>query len=141
MKKRILAVFLVLAMLACLLCACGEATTEATGSSDETTASSGEPQVTGGERESANEIIVGIPQDLDCLDPYQMGTAGTREVLFNVFEGLVKLSSDGSYVEAVAASHWVSEDGLTYTFTLRDGVLFHNGETVTTEDVVYSFET
>ena len=140
MKKRILAVFLVLAMLACLLCACGGATTEVTGSSDETTASSGEAQTNGGERASANEIIVGIPQDLDSLDPYQMGTAGTREVLFNVFEGLVKLSSDGSYVDAVASSHSVSEDGLTYTFTLRDGVLFHNGESVTTDDVLHSFE-
>lgn len=139
MKKRILAVFLGLAILTCLLSACGEATTENPGSSDETTASSGEPQVSG-DRASANEIIVGIPQDLDSLDPYQMGTAGTREVLFNVFEGLVKLSSDGSYVDAVASSHSVSEDGLTYTFTLRDGVLFHNGEAVTTEDVLHSFE-
>ena len=139
MKKRILAVFLGLAILTCLLSACGEATTENPGSSDETTASSGEPQVSG-DRVSANEIIVGIPQDLDSLDPYQMGTAGTREVLFNVFEGLVKLSSDGSYVDAVASSHSVSEDGLTYTFTLRDGVLFHNGEAVTTEDVLHSFE-
>lgn len=127
-------------MLACLLCACGGATTEVTGSSDETTASSGGAQTNGGERASANEIIVGIPQDLDSLDPYQMGTAGTREVLFNVFEGLVKLSSDGSYVDAVASSHSVSEDGLTYTFTLRDGVLFHNGESVTTDDVLHSFE-
>lgn len=140
MKKRILAVFLGLAMLACLLSACGGATTEVPGSSDETTASSGEAQTSGGERASANEIIVGIPQDLDSLDPYQMGTAGTREVLFNVFEGLVKLSSDGSYVDAVASSHSISEDGLTYTFTLRDGVLFHNGEAVTTDDVLHSFE-
>lgn len=139
MKKRILAGFLVTAMLACLLCGCGGATTEVPGSSDETTASSGGTQVSS-ERSAANEIIVGIPQDLDSLDPYQMGTAGTREVLFNVFEGLVKLSSDGSYVDAVASSHSVSEDGLTYTFTLRDGVLFHNGEEVTTEDVLHSFE-
>ena len=137
MKKRILAGFLVTAMLACLLCGCGGATTEVPGSSDETTASSGGTQVSS-ERSAANEIIVGIPQDLDSLDPYQMGTAGTREVLFNVFEGLVKLSSDGSYVDAVASSHSVSEDGLTYTFTLRDGVLFHNGEEVPAEDVLHS---
>lgn len=141
MKKRILAVFLVLATLACLLCACGGATTEVPASSDETTASSGDSSVAASERASANEIIVGIPQDLDSLDPYQTGTAGTREVMFNIFEGLVKLNSDGNYVDAVASSHSVSEDGLTYTFTLRDGVLFHNGEAVTMEDVIYSFET
>ena len=127
-------------MLACLLCGCGGATTESPPApATKLPLLPGETQVSS-ERSAANEIIVGIPQDLDSLDPYQMGTAGTREVLFNVFEGLVKLSSDGSYVDAVASSHSVSEDGLTYTFTLRDGVLFHNGEEVTTEDVLHSFE-
>ena len=42
---------------------------------------------------------------------------------------------------AVASDYTVSEDGLTYTFPLRDGVLFHNGDAVTAEDVLYSFET
>ena len=42
---------------------------------------------------------------------------------------------------AVASESSVSEDGLTYTFPLREGVLFHNGQAVTPDDVVYSFET
>ncbi len=88
------------------------------------------------------ELVVGLSQDLDnSLDPYQITAAGTREVLFNVFEGLVKPDTDGNFVDAVASAHSVSEDGLTYSFTLRDGVKFHNGETVTTDDVLYSFET
>ncbi len=88
------------------------------------------------------ELTVGISQDLDTsLDPYQITAAGTREVLFNVFEGLVKPDSDGNFIDAVASEHSVSEDGLTYSFTLRDGVKFHNGETATTDDVLYSFET
>ena len=41
----------------------------------------------------------------------------------------------------MASDSTVSEDGLTYTFPLREGVLFHNGEEVTTDDVIYSFET
>ena len=88
------------------------------------------------------ELVVGLSQDLDnSLDPYQITAAGTREVLFNVFEGLVKPDTDGSFVDAVASGHSVSEDGCTYTFTLRDGVKFHNGEAVTSDDVLYSFET
>lgn len=88
------------------------------------------------------ELVVGLSQDLDnSLDPYQITAAGTREVLFNVFEGLVKPDTDGNFVDAVASSHSVSGDGLTYTFTLRDGVKFHNGRTVTVDDVLYSFET
>ena len=134
MKKRILAVFLAAAALACSLSACGGATTQTTAPSDETTPSSGAPH--------ANELNVGIAQDLDdSLDPYQMTAAGTREVMFNVFEGLVKPDSSGNYVNAVASDVSVSEDGLTYVFTLRDNVVFHNGAACTPDDVLYSFET
>lgn len=134
MRKRILAGFLAVAALACSLSACGGTTTQNPTPSDETTPSSG--------ADHGNEITVGIAQDLDdSLDPYQMTAAGTREVMFNVFEGLVKPDSDGNYVEAVASDYSVSEDGLTYTFTLRDGVVFHNGAVCTTDDVLYSFET
>ena len=133
MRKRILAVFLALASLMCLLSGCGETTTKDPNASGETTNSS---------RAELNEITVGIAQDLDdSLDPYQMADAGTREVLFNVFEGLVKPDSDGNYVCAVASDYSVSDDGLVYTFTLRDGVVFHNGAQCTTDDVLYSFET
>ncbi len=140
MKKRILAVFLALAVLASLLCACGDATNQTSQSSDETTTSSG--QTSDDTSNSSNEITVGIAQDLDdSLDPYQMTAAGTREVMFNVFEGLIKPDSEGNYVDAVASEHSISEDGLTYTFTLREGVVFHNGEICTTDDVLYSLET
>ena len=122
MKKRMLAIFLAAAAMMCSLCACSGTTSNAERASD--------------------EITVGIAQDLDnSLDPYQSTAAGTREVMFNVFEGLVKPDSDGNFVEAVASRVEISEDGLTYSFTLRDGVVFHNGATCTTDDVLYSFET
>ena len=134
MKKRILAVFLAAAALAGSLCACGGATNQAGASSDGTTDSSGAAH--------ANEITVGIAQDLDnSLDPYVSTAAGTREVMINVFEGLVKPDSDGNFVPAVAYDYEVSEDGLTYSFTLRKDVVFHNGDACTMDDVIYSFET
>ena len=134
MKKRILAVFLAALVLTCSLCACAGATNQPNGSSDETTDSSRAPH--------DNSITVGIAQDLDdSLDPYQMTAAGTREVMFNVYEGLVKPDSEGNYISAVASDYSVSEDGLTYTFLLRDNVVFHNGSPCTPEDVLYSFET
>ncbi len=86
-------------------------------------------------------ITVGIPQDLDeSLDPHYATGAGTREVLFNVFEGLVKPNSDGELVPAVASAYEVADEGRTYTFTLRDGVTFHDGSAVTVEDVKTSIE-
>ena len=51
--------------------------------------------------------------------------AGTSEVLFNIFEGLVKPDENGELVPAVASGYKISEDGTTYTFTLREGVKFH----------------
>ena len=85
-------------------------------------------------------IVVGIQQDLDSLDPHLAVAAGTKEVLFNVFEGLVKPDVDGNLVPAVASSYEVSKDGKKYTFKLRSGVKFHNGADVTAEDVKYSIE-
>ena len=86
-------------------------------------------------------IVVGIPQDIeDSLDPHKSVAAGTKEVLFNIYEGLVKPDEKGNYIDAVAQSHTISEDGRTYTFTLREGVKFHNGADVTVDDVKYSIE-
>lgn len=85
-------------------------------------------------------ITVGITQDLDGLDPHKAISAGTKEVLFNIFEGLVKLDPDGNLVAAVAESYQISNDGMVYTFTLREGVKFHDGSPVTAEDVVYSIK-
>lgn len=124
---------LILGLLVCAmllsLCACGGQTEQPNPSTEVET-----PQ-----RAATNEINVGIPQDLeDSLDPHLTTAAGTREVLFNIFEGLVKPDPEGNIIPAVAEKCDVSDDGKVYTFTLREGVTFHNGETVTVEDVVYS---
>ena len=109
-------------------------------SSQNSTGDSEEPTQIAGEPIYGGSIVVGITQDLDSLDPHKATAAGTREVLFNIFEGLVKPDEDGNLVPAVASDYKVSEDGLRYTFVLRDGVKFHNGELVTVEDIVYSIK-
>lgn len=130
MKKKLLALFLALVMVGAVLPGCGDGSKDPGGQGNN--GKTGEP-IKGG------EITVGIAQDLDdSLDPHQTVAAGTREVLFNIFEGLVKPNSDGEMIPAVAEKYTLSEDGTTYTFTLREGVKFHNGQTVTAEDVVYS---
>lgn len=93
-----------------------------------------------GDTSVSSQITIGIPQDLDSLDPHKAVAAGTTEVLFNVFEGLLKPDSDGNLNPAVASDYTVSEDGMVYTFTLREGIKFHDGSLVTVEDVEYSIE-
>ena len=125
MKKRCLALVLLVSLLGTVLCGCGDSSKEQASES----------------RASTNELVVGIAQDLDdSLDPHKAVAAGTKEVMFNVFEGLMKISPDGSLIPAVAEKYTISDDGLTYTFTLREGIKFHNGDAVTAEDVLYSIE-
>ena len=136
MKKRILALLLLTALLSTVLSGCGD--------SSQAAGSQGANQSSGSASTAApvsNEITVAIAQDLDnSLDPHLAVAAGTKEVLFNVFEGLMKPTSDGDLIPAVAEKYEESEDGTTYTFTLREGVKFHNGASVTADDVVYSIE-
>lgn len=88
-----------------------------------------------------SHITIGIPQDLDSLVPSLSQGAGTQEILFNIYEGLVKPDSEGNLIPAVASDYSMSEDGLIYTFTLREGIKFHNGNPVSVADVKYSIET
>ncbi len=140
MRKSILSKVKAAALLLVLtvvLCGCGDGK-EGTGANTAgpTTASDD----TQGEPKYGGNIVVGIQQDLDSLDPHLAVGAGTMEVLFNMFEGLVKPNREGDLVPAVAESYDVSEDSTVYTFKLRSGVTFHNGAPVTAEDVKYSVE-
>ncbi len=129
MRKRVLASVLAAGMLAALFTACGgnkKAADDPAGKTD---------------RAAADEIVVGIAQDLDeSLDPHYAVAAGTKEVMFNVFEGLVKPTPEGDLVPAVASDVSVAPDGSAYTFTLREGVKFHNGDPVEMQDVLFSIE-
>ena len=86
------------------------------------------------------DLTVGIAADLDAsIDPHvSSSSAGTREILFNIFEGLVKPDTEGNLNPAIASEVNVNETADVYTFTLREGVKFHNGKEVTAEDVIYS---
>lgn len=91
--------------------------------------------------ENSSQITIGIPQDMeDSLDPNKAVAAGTKEIYFNIYEGLVKPDSDGNIYPAVASDYTISEDKRTYTFTLREGVKFHDGSTVTVEDVKFTLD-
>jgi len=74
------------------------------------------------------------------LDPIQVRDEGTAEYVVEIFGGLVTLDLNMKVVPDIAESWDVSPDGLTYTFHLRDDVVFHNGRRVTAEDFKYSFE-
>lgn len=94
----------------------------------------------GGKKEAKQEIKVRTNDDPDFLDPHLATASISYQMILNMFEGLMAPQTDGSLEPALAETYDVSEDGLTYTFTLKDNLKFHNGEPVTVEDVKYSFD-
>ena len=129
MKKFVWVLFLCTALLCALLTGCGGNPVPGVEDSEpEDTAVPAHP----------DELYIGIAQDLDSLDPHKMVAAGTKEVMFNVFEGLVKPAPSGDILPGLAESWTISDDRTVYTFHLRPNVKFHDGTIVTSEDVLYS---
>ncbi len=85
-------------------------------------------------------LIWGHSETTQNLDMHQTGTASTGRVLQNVHDSIVTVDANLKVIPNLAASFEQSEDGLTYTFTLRDDVMFHDGSKMTSEDVKYSFD-
>lgn len=87
------------------------------------------------------DISIGMVLEPPNLDPTAGAAAAIDEVVYtNVFEGLTRFASDGAVVPGLAESWEISEDGLSYTFMLRDGVSFHDGTAMTADDVVFSLD-
>ena len=87
------------------------------------------------------EVRIGVALEPPILDP----TAGAAEaidivVYQNIFEGLTRIDQNGAVQPGLATDWTISDDGLTYTFNLADGVTFHDGTTFDAEDVKFTFE-
>lgn len=80
-----------------------------------------------------------INSDPDHLDPHLSAAVDTDTMMNNVFEGLIGFNATGEFIPRLASDYTVSEDGLIYTFFLRPGVTFHNGQPLTADDVIYSY--
>ena len=85
-------------------------------------------------------IVTSIQDDPEEMDPTRNSYARSSRVLQNLFVGLYKLDADGTtYVPALADSVEISEDNLTYTFTLKDGLKWSDGSDLTAYDFEYSW--
>jgi peptide/nickel transport system substrate-binding protein len=74
-------------------------------------------------------LVVCQPAEPPGLDPTGNTAAAIDRVVYaNIYEGLIKVDSQGNFVPGLARSWSVSPDGLTYTFQLQQNVKFHNGE-------------
>lgn len=90
--------------------------------------------------ESDNILRVQIETEVQSLDP-QVATDGTSfEVIANFTDGLYQMDASGAAVPALAAETTISDDGLTYTFKIRDDAFWSNGDPVTADDFVFGWQ-
>ncbi len=87
------------------------------------------------------QVIIVTDSDPDSLNPGLTTGYQALDVNVKVYEGLVWLDKEGKPQPQLATKWETSPDHLTYTFTLREGVKWHDGSPFTADDVKYSFET
>lgn len=92
------------------------------------------------EKVEKKEIKTTMSMDIDSLNPYKMVSSGTEKIMLNVFEGLLMPNTKGELIPAIAEEYSVSEDGLYYTFKIREGIKFHNGNPLDVKDVEFSLK-
>jgi peptide/nickel transport system substrate-binding protein len=128
LRRTALAASALLVSSALLLAACSGGTTEA-------------PTATG-EPDPDASAVIRLVLEPGNLDIRQTAGAALDQILVdNIYEGLIRRTPEQEIEPALASDWTVSEDGLTYTFELREGVTFHDGQALTPQDVVWSLTT
>ena len=85
------------------------------------------------------QLVVQVGPDPETLDPALNSTIDGGEMLIHSFETLLNLNENNEVVPGQAESWDVSEDGMTWTFHLRQGLKWSDGSDLTAEDFVYSW--
>ena len=138
-KKRV-SLFLVFALVVLAFAGCGgnapaeETTTEGTEVAEGTTEGTTEDVASDVEQ----TLIWNLGSDPKTIDPGLNAASDGGHVTNNTFEGLMR-EIDGKLEPAMAESYTISEDGMTYTFIIRDGVKWSDGQPVTANDFEYAW--
>lgn len=139
MKKQFLAVLLSASMCAGLLAGCGSSSEGQTEADTKTEAGTNEGGSETAEDGEPVEVTVGVAQQFTTLDPGLSTETVNRYAIAHMYSGLYKKLEDGSVVPELAAEEAeVSEDGLTYTVKIKEGLTWSDGEPVTANDFVYA---
>lgn len=139
MKKKVLSAVLAASMCMSFLAGCGNSGSGDSGSSQsgETSKEADTSAAEKGDGEPVS-ITVGVGQQFTTLDPGLSTETVNRYALAHMYAGLYKKLEDGSVVPDLAAGEpEVSEDGLTYTIKLKDGLVWSDGEPITAHDFVF----
>lgn len=89
---------------------------------------------------SGSDLNVMIETEVQSLDAQQATDGTSFEVIANYTDGLMQMDEEGAPIEALAESYEISEDGLNYTFNIREDASWSNGEPVTAQDFVFAWQ-
>lgn len=89
---------------------------------------------------SGSDLNIMLETPVESLDPQQATDGTSFEVIADYTDGLMQMDADGQAVPAIAESYEVSDDGLTYTFHLREDAKWSNGTQVTAADFVFGWQ-
>jgi peptide/nickel transport system substrate-binding protein len=98
------------------------------------------PTAPAGTPRAGGRLLAGTPRQPDSLHPWLASTVAAFDVLDGVMDGLLRYTAEGKLGPALAEGFSIGDDGLTYTFALRQGVRFHNGELFSGEDFIAAWE-
>ncbi|MEH7524209.1 ABC transporter substrate-binding protein [Bacillus sp. JJ1503] len=126
MKARVISALLTFLVLTLLGCS-NEANNESKSSNEN-----------GRQEKIKDNLQYAINAQPPTIDPHMTTSSTTRDVAIHIFETLVTLNSKFEVVPMLAESWEIGEDGKTYIFHLREGIMFHNGKEMTADDVVAS---
>jgi len=88
-----------------------------------------------------DQVVVGISSEPTSLDEQQITDYNSDRVASEIYDTLVRFKDEGMEVEPDLATEWkISDDGLTYTFTLRDGIKFQDGTDFNADAVVWNYK-
>ncbi len=90
-----------------------------------------------GDEASTDTLIVAQNSDADSLDPHATNDQASSRVIKQIYQSLLDQNEDMELIPGLA-EEWEQVDELTFEFTLREGVLFHNGEELTASDVEFT---
>lgn len=142
MKKKLALVLAPLLAMG-MLVGCGGNTTNtsATAGQEVTQGSDKSQEAEAATEEVAKALVFAQGAEPRGLDPAYVDDGESSKVIVNVYEGLLAYAKDSTEVEPCLAESWgISEDGLTYTFKLRQGVKFHDGTDFNAEAVKYNID-
>lgn len=99
----------------------------------------GDSSANSGSSSSNQQLVFNLGEDPETMDPTLNNSSGAGTMILNAFEGLMVLDENDQPVEGTAESMEVSEDGLVYTFKIREDAKWSDGEAVTADNFKYSW--